>query len=109
MLSHLRIFILLNRISVHSSSVQRDVHDLIKHGLLNTFFTPTMENVNSIHDMTDVVDASSSQPYPVQEDPCCAAGDVEGLSIVGLDHKVTHLPMHLPPRRCVASIGKLII
>ena len=47
--------------------------------------------------------------YLVEEDSVFAAGDVEGLLIAGLNHQVTNLPLHLPPRRAATAIGKFII
>lgn len=53
----------------------------------------------------DVVhSASSSLSYPVEESSGGAAGDVEGLSVTRLNHKVTNLTMHLSPRRGAAAI-----
>lgn len=58
----------------------------------------------------DVVhSASSSLSYPVEESSGGAAGDVEGLSVTRLNHKVTNLTMHLSPRRGAAAIWEFII
>ena len=59
--------------------------------------------------MTVAADALSSSSYPIEESSSSAAGNVEGLSVTRLNHKITHFTMHLSPRRGMTAIWKLII